>query len=294
MSKLTPRSEQAQSRLEPGLYVIATPLGNARDITLRALDVLRNCDAVLAEDTRTTSKLLAIHAISRPLVAYNDHNAPRVRPAILARLRQGQRLALVSDAGTPLVSDPGYKLVREAIAEGSVVSAIPGPSAVLASLVLSGLPTDRFLFAGFLPPTRAARRTVLEELKPVRSTLIFFEAPLRVAESLNDMRDVLGAREAAIARELTKLHEEVRRDALENLATMYSGNPTARGEITIVVGPPKVAAPDFGRTDTLLDKALAFMPMRAAVDLVSEALKLPRRAVYVRALARKEHTRDDV
>jgi 16S rRNA (cytidine1402-2'-O)-methyltransferase len=294
MSKLTPRSAQAQNQLKPGLYVTATPLGNARDITLRALDVLRDCDAILAEDTRTTSKLLAIHAISRPLVPYNDHNAPRVRPDILARLRQGQRLALVSDAGMPLVSDPGYKLVREAVAEGLMVSVIPGPSAVLASLVLSALPTDRFLFAGFLPPARALRRSVLEELKPVRSTLIFFETPQRLAESLNDMQDVLGAREVAIARELTKLHEEVRREALATLAAMYSGNPTPRGEITIVVGPPKAAAPDFGRADALLDKALAFMPLRAATDLVSEALELSRRAVYVRALARKAHSRDGV
>lgn len=294
MSKPTPRAGQAQSRLEPGLYVTSTPLGNARDVTLRALDVLRDCDAILAEDTRVTSKLLAIHSISRPLIAYNDHNARRARPAILARLHEGQRLALVSDAGTPLISDPGYKLVRDVIANGLKVHVIPGPSAVLAALVLSGLPTDRFLCAGFLPAARAMRRTVLEELRTVPSTLVFFESPQRLAESLDDMCDVLRPRDVAIARELTKIHEEIRRGDLDKLSTAHSDSAPARGEITIVVGPPEAPPADFRQTDALLDMALPFMPVRVAADLVSQALNIPRRTVYTRALARKENTGDGI
>jgi 16S rRNA (cytidine1402-2'-O)-methyltransferase len=287
-----PAPPDAQRLLKPGLYVISTPIGNARDITLRALDILRGCDAIVAEDTRTTAKLLAIRAISRPLLSYNDHNAPRMRPAILSRLAQGERIALVSDAGTPLVSDPGYKLVREALAAGASVEAIPGASAALAALVLSGLPTDRFLFAGFLPTTSGARRSALEELKRVRATLILYEAPRRLGECLRDMREVLGPRRAAVAREMTKLHEEVRRGELGVLAESYAVGPAPRGEATIVVGPPPPDQPDLGRADILLDKALAFMPLSAAADLVSDALNLPRRSVYARALARKESLPD--
>ena len=272
----------------PGLYLTATPIGHARDITLRALDVLKACDAIAAEDTRVTAKILAIHGISKPLGAYNDHNAARERPKLLARLRGGARIALVSDAGTPLVSDPGYKLVREAVADGIAVHAIPGPSAALAALSIAGLPTDRFLFAGFLPPKSAARRTVLEELRDVRGSLIFFESPHRLSESLRDMAEVLGAREAAVTRELTKLHEECVRGELEGLASLYEKKGAPKGEITIVVGPPKEIAPDMARADGLLDKALAFMPVRAASDLVAEATGLPRHALYDRALARKK------
>ncbi|HWE07057.1 MAG TPA: 16S rRNA (cytidine(1402)-2'-O)-methyltransferase, partial [Rhizomicrobium sp.] len=222
MGKPTPSRPKSQSGLERGLFVTATPIGNARDITLRALDVLGRCDAILTEDTRVTAKLLAIHAISRPLVAYNDHNAARMRPAILTRLAAGERIALVSDAGTPLISDPGYKLVREALAAGERVHVVPGASAVLAALVISGLPTDRFLLVGFLPPGSSARRSVLEELKQLRSSLIFFESPRRLSESLRDMCDVLGRRQGAIVRELTKLHEEVCRGALSDLSLRYS------------------------------------------------------------------------
>lgn len=287
MIKPTPAPVELQKPLEPGLYVTATPIGNAGDITLRALAVLRGCDAILAEDTRTTARLLAIHAISRPLLSYNDHNAPRLRPAILERLARGERLVLVSDAGTPLVSDPGYKLVREALAAGANVHALPGASATLAALVLSGLPTDHFLFAGFLPTGSSARRSALDELKSLRATLIFFEAPQRLAESLRDMQETLGPRQAAIGRELTKLHEEVRRDDLGALAACYADTLTARGEVTVIVGPPQSAGPDSERTDALLDRALAFMPVRAAADLVSDALNISRRTVYARALARK-------
>lgn len=290
MSDATPDRPSSPSPLEPGLYVTATPIGNARDISLRALDVLGGCDAIAAEDTRMTARLLAIHAISRPLLSYSEHSAPRTRPAILARLTQGARIALVSDAGTPLVSDPGYKLVRDALAAGIAVYPIPGASAMLAALVASGLPTDRFHFAGFLPATVAARRAALEALKPLRATLIFFEAPQRLAASLADMRDILGCRPAAVARELTKLHEEVRRDRLDALAERFAGAP-ARGEMTVLVEAAPPDAPDFARVDGLLESALRFMPVRAASDLVAAALNLSRRDVYARALAAKKGAR---
>jgi 16S rRNA (cytidine1402-2'-O)-methyltransferase len=271
----------------PGLYVVATPIGNARDITLRALDVLRACDLIAAEDTRITAKLLAIHGISKPLTAYNDHNAARERPRLLARLRGGARVALVSDAGTPLVSDPGYKLVRDAIAEGLAVHAIPGASATLTALSLAALPTDRFLFAGFLPAKSGERRRVLQDVRGVAASLIFFESPQRLAESLADMREVLGDRPAAVARELTKLHEEIRRGGLALLAAEYAKQPPPRGEITVVIGPPPHSAPDFAKAEALLAKALPLMPLSAAAELVAAALDLPKRAVYERALARK-------
>ncbi|MBS0470015.1 MAG: 16S rRNA (cytidine(1402)-2'-O)-methyltransferase [Proteobacteria bacterium] len=273
--------------LTPGLYVTATPIGNARDITLRALDVLAGCDAIAAEDTRVTSKLLAIHGISKPLTAYNDHNGARERPKLLARLQHGAKIALVSDAGTPLVSDPGYKLVREAIAAGIPVHAIPGASATLTALALAGLPSDRFLFAGFLSPRAGERQTVLDELKAVRSTLIFFESGQRLAEALAQMRDVLGDRAVVVARELTKLHEEVRRGTLTILAGQYAEEAPPKGEVTLLIGPPVETGLDTARADALLDKALVFMPVRAAAELVAEALDVPRKAIYERALARK-------
>ncbi len=277
--------------MAPGLYVTATPIGNARDVTLRALDVLEGADLIAAEDTRVTAKLLAIFGIAKPLTSYNDHNAARERPRLLARLKDGARVALVSDAGTPLVSDPGYRLVREALAAGIEVHAIPGASAPLAALALAGLPTDRFFFAGFLPAKRGERRHTLEELKTVRATLIFFESPQRLAESLADMVEIFDSRPAAVARELTKLHEEVRRGDLASLAQVYVQAPP-RGEITLVVGPAGEAEIDYSRVDSALAKALAFMPVRAAVDLVAEMLGAPRREVYARALARKNDGQD--
>ena len=276
--------------LAPGLYVTATPIGNARDITLRALDVLAHCDLIAAEDTRVTAKLLAIHGIEKPLTSYNDHNAARERPKLIQRLRHGARVALVSDAGTPLVSDPGFKLVREAIAEGIAVHALPGASAPLAGLAMAGLPTDRFFFVGFLPAKSGERCTALEELKGIPATIVFFESAQRLAESLKDLASVFGARPAAVARELTKLHEEVRRGDVVSLADDYARRDAPKGEVTILVGPPRETGPDFRRVDALLEKALAFMPVRAAVDLVAEALEAPRRQVYDRALALK---RDD-
>jgi len=287
MRKAPDSQNTAQKLFAPGLYVIATPIGNARDITLRALDVLKVCDAIMAEDTRVTSKLLAIYGISKPLFPYNDHNAAQARPRLLARLRGGERVALVSDAGTPLVSDPGYKLVREAIAEGLAVHTIPGASAALAALMVAGLPTDRFMFAGFLPPKSGERRSALAELKSVPATLVFFESAQRLAESLADMEAVLGPRPAVITRELTKLHEEHRHGDLASLAAAYSEEPAPKGEVTIVVGAALPGEPDFAKADVLLEAALEFMPVRAAADLAANALDLPRRALYARALALK-------
>ena len=273
--------------LAPGLYVTATPIGNARDITLRALDVLAGCDLIAAEDTRVTSKLLSIHGISKTLTPYNDHNGARERPKLLARLKHGARIALVSDAGTPLVSDPGYKLVREALAEGVPVHAIPGPSATLTALSLAGLPSDRFFFAGFLSAKAGERGTALAELKGVRATLIFFESAQRLAESLAQMADVLGNRAVAVTRELTKLHEEVRRGTLPLLAAQYASQAPPRGEVTILVGPPPDGETDYALMDALLDQALPFMPVRAASEMIALALDIPRKEIYARALEKK-------
>ncbi|HEY0105923.1 MAG TPA: 16S rRNA (cytidine(1402)-2'-O)-methyltransferase [Rhizomicrobium sp.] len=273
--------------LAPGLYVTATPIGNARDITLRALDVLAGCDAIAAEDTRVTAKLLAIHGISKPLSAYNDHNGARERPRLIDRLCHGARIALVSDAGTPLVSDPGYKLVRAALAEGVPVHAIPGASASLTALALAGLPTDRFLFAGFLPSKPGERATVLAELKGLRASLIFFESAQRLSESLPQMADILGDRAVAVTRELTKLHEEVRRGTLRLLSAQYAQEAPPRGEVTIVVGPAGEEETDYARIDALLDRALPFMPVKAAAEMIALALAVPRKAIYERALAKK-------
>ncbi len=271
----------------PGLYVIATPIGNARDITLRALDMLRHVDVIAAEDTRVTSKLLAIHGISKPLMAYNDHNAARERPRLLAQIRNGARIALVSDAGTPLVSDPGFKLVRAAIEEGVRVEALPGASAALTGLVLSGLPSDRFLFAGFLPPRSGERQGVLEELKSIRATLIFFESGPRLCDCLKDMVTVLGPRSGAVAREMTKLHEEVRRGTLADLAAGYERDGAPKGEVTVLVSPPHAAEADFAAVDAALTAALEFMPLKPASEMIADLTGVPRKAVYARGLEMK-------
>jgi 16S rRNA (cytidine1402-2'-O)-methyltransferase len=273
--------------LAAGLYILATQIGNARDISLRALEILKACDVIAAEDTRVTAKLLAIHGVSKPLIAYNDHNGVEMRPKILARLEQGQAVVLVSDAGTPLVSDPGYKLVRAAIAAGLPVVALPGPSAVLAGLTLSGLPSDRFLFAGFLPSKAGERKSVLEEVKGVRATLIFFESAQRLSESLAAMAEVLGNRDAVMARELTKLHEEVRRGPLKELAAHYEKLGAPKGEVTLLVAPPLAAAPDLARIDAALKSALAFMPVKAAAELIAGLTDGSRKEIYARALELK-------
>jgi 16S rRNA (cytidine1402-2'-O)-methyltransferase len=281
-------TETPHRPLPPGLYITATPIGNASDITLRALDVLRACDAIVAEDTRVTSRLLAIHGISRPFLIYNDHNAPTVRPKLLQRLREGARLALVSDAGTPLVSDPGHKLVTATLAEGIAVHPVPGPSAALAALTISGLPSERFLFVGFLPAKSGERRSALEALAPIPATLILFESAQRLAETLRDMAQVLGARDAAVTRELTKLHEEVRRGPLVELAAFYGEAGAPKGEITLVIGPPDAKIEENpARIDELLAQVLPFMPVRPAATLIADLTGASKRTVYNRAIALK-------
>lgn len=276
----------APQPLAPGLYIVATPIGNLRDVTLRALDVLAGADRVLAEDTRVAQKLLDAYGIKAALEPYHEHNAEAARPRALARLAAGERVALVSDAGTPLVSDPGFKLVREAAAMGAAVYPIPGASALLAGLVASGLPTDRFLFAGFLPAKPAGRRTSLAALAAVPATLVFFETGPRLARALADMAEMLGDRPAAVARELTKLFEETRRGPLAALANRYAEEPAPKGEIVVIVGPP--AAPvswDFVAVDAALAERMGQASMREAVDAVAALSGRPRREVYARALA---------
>ena len=272
----------ATSKPAPGLYIVATPIGNAADISLRALDLLRSADLVAAEDTRVTAKLFTRYGIKTRMTAYHDHNAERARPALLAKLAAGAVIALVSDAGTPLVSDPGFKLVRAALAAGIAVSALPGASAVLTALVLSGLPSDRFLFAGFLDSRAERRRRTLTELKAVPASLVFFESAQRLAESLAAMREVLGERDAAVGRELTKRFEEMRRGPLSELAAHYRDAGPPRGELVVVVGPPRDDEPvDL---DGLLRSALATQSLRDAADAVAAATGRPRREVYARAL----------
>jgi 16S rRNA (cytidine1402-2'-O)-methyltransferase len=273
--------------LAAGLYVVATPIGHLGDVTLRALEVLAQSDAIACEDTRVTRKLLDHYGIVTPLIPYHDHNAAEMRPKILKRLAQGETVSLVSDAGTPLVSDPGYKLVLDARAAGHAVTALPGASAVLAALTVSALPTDQFFFAGFLPAKAEARRTRIAELARIPATLVVFETGPRLAAALADLASGLGAREGAICRELTKLHEEVRRGTLSELAQLYAGTAAPRGEIVIVVGPPPEDAdrPDAADVDDMLRQALARVSVKDAVSEVAGATGVSRREVYRRALA---------
>jgi 16S rRNA (cytidine1402-2'-O)-methyltransferase len=281
-----PTEEAEVTALAPGLYIVATPIGNLRDITLRALDVLRRADAIICEDTRVTATLARRYGLAAERIAYHDHNADAVRPKLLARLAASAALALVSDAGTPLISDPGFKLVREAVAAGIAVTAVPGASAAVAAVTVAGLPTDRFLFAGFLPIKSGARRRALRELATVQASLVFYETAPRLGLALADMAAMLGDRLAAVARELTKLHEEVRRESLAALAEHYRRAGPPKGEIVVVVGPPpaSVAAADED-IDAQLLSALRTASLREATAAVAAATGLPRRQVYARALA---------
>jgi len=267
-----------------GLHLVATPIGNLGDITLRALDVLAGANMIICEDTRVTRKLLTRYALATPSLPYNDHNARRVLPKLMERLNNGESLALVTDAGTPLISDPGYRLVEAAIEAGIPLHALPGASAALAGLVLSGLPTDGFFFAGFSPPRETARRRRFAELAAVPGSLIFFESARRLAASLSDMHHTLGDRPAAIAREITKLHEEVRRGTLSELATHYAGAGPPRGEIVIVVAPPLAREIDADALRAALTEALAELSLRDAVAQVTADTGRPRRDVYRLAL----------
>jgi 16S rRNA (cytidine1402-2'-O)-methyltransferase len=276
-------------RFAAGLYVVATPIGNLRDITLRALDVLAVADVVACEDTRVTEKLMSRYGLAGQRLPYHEHNAERMRPVLLERLKAGAVVALVSDAGTPLISDPGFKLVRAAIAEGIAVTTLPGPSAALAALVLSGLPSDRFFFQGFLPPKETARRRVLGEIASLQATLIVYETGPRLAATLADMAAVLGERPAAVARELTKLYEELRRGKLTELAAHYADAGGPKGEIVIVVGGADEAAARAAISDDDIDAALAAalatMSVKDASAAVAESTGRPRREIYQRALA---------
>lgn len=274
-------------QLEPGLYLVATPIGTARDITLRALDVLASADIIAAEDTRNARHLLDLHGVDlagRPLWSYHDHNGPAVRPAIMAALARGQSVAYVSDAGMPLIADPGYGLVTEAHAAGHAVTAVPGASSVTTALAIGGLPTDRFFFAGFAPHTGGARRSFFAEFREIPGTLVFFETGKRLAKSLKDMQKVLGPdRQMRICRELTKRYEEIIAGTIGELCERVSVTPP-KGEIVLLVDRARASA-SAGDMNAALSQALETMRTRDAADAVATELGLPRRQVYQAALA---------
>jgi len=272
-------------KVVPGLYLVATPIGNLGDITLRALETLAGCDIIACEDTRITRRLTERYGITAVLKPYHEHNAALARPKILEKLAQGASIALVSDAGTPLISDPGFKLVREVCAAGFAVIALPGPSSVLTALAVAALPTDRFFFEGFLPPKQTARRARLTELSRIDATLVMFESGNRVQDTLADLAAIMGGRDGAICREMTKMHEEVKRGPLTELAQAADTLET-RGEFVLVIGPPPKGAQTM--SDDALDDLLRSSLQRDSVkDAVAHAVELsgrPRRAVYARAL----------
>jgi 16S rRNA (cytidine1402-2'-O)-methyltransferase len=270
------------------LWLVATPIGNLKDITLRALEVIAGCDVLYCEDTRVTRALLDRYGISKPLETYHEHNATKIRPKIIEALESGKSVALVSDAGTPLISDPGFDLVRAATEAGHQIYALPGASAALAGLCVSGLPSDRFLFAGFLPHKQEARRKKLAELAGIPSTLILYEGPSRIAKCLQDMSDVLGMkRQAVVARELTKRYETIYRGSLEELAEAFSAMPSPKGEIVILIGPPEEKELDEQTLDALLSDAVQRLgPSKGAAEVAKET-GLAKRDLYSRALGLK-------
>jgi 16S rRNA (cytidine1402-2'-O)-methyltransferase len=278
---------QMDQSLPPGLYIVATPIGNLGDMTSRAAEMLRRADLILAEDKRVSAKLLAHVGAKAPMMAYHDHSDEKLRGRILSELGT-KAVAMVSDAGTPLISDPGYKLVRAARQAGLSVHTLPGPSAAIAALTLAGLPTDRFLFLGFLPAKAKARAEAIAEVAQVRATLVIYESGPRLAESLAALRDGLGAREAAVVREISKLHEETVGGTLGELADRYQASPP-KGEIVIVVGPPpeRVAASDSELDEALRAALQSMSPSRAAAD-VAELLGVPKKRAYARAMELKQ------
>ncbi len=275
------------ARLRAGLYLVATPIGNLGDLTFRARDTLMAAAAIACEDSRITRRLTQAYGITTPLISYHEHNAERVRPRIIERLKCGEAVALVSDAGTPLISDPGYKLVREVIEAGLEVTTLPGASAALSALVLSGLPSDRFYFHGFLPPKSAARRKALAELAGIPASLIFYESPRRLADMLADASGTLGERQGAVARELTKKFEELRRGSLDELAQHYGEAGTPKGEVVVVIGSATEAAEDPAADldRILLEELSRDQSLRDAVATAVQKTGLPKRQVYSRALA---------
>ena len=266
------------------LYIVATPIGNLGDLSPRATATLKSVATIACEDTRVTGGMLHRLGISTPMIPYHDHNAERMRPQILARIGAGESIALVSDAGTPLISDPGYKLVKDCVENGINVVPIPGPSAPLAALMAAGLPTDRFYFGGFLPNKTKARRAVLVGVKSLDATLVYFESPHRLGATLLDMAETLGEREAAVGREITKLHEEFKRGNLISLSEFYR-ETRVRGEVVIVVGAGGESAQDIPiDIDAALIDALKTLSVRDAADAVAKAAGASRREVYSRAL----------
>lgn len=286
--KMATVRQGAPPDLAPGLYVTGTPIGNLKDITLRALEVLEAVDHVVCEDTRVTGKLLRHYGIDKPLTPYHDHNAAKMRPKILRWLAEGARVALVSDAGMPLVSDPGYRLVRAAQDGDIPVRSIPGPAAAVAALSVAGLATNHFHFEGFLPGRAKARGERLAALTTIDATLIFYESARRLAASLTAMKEAFGDREAAVARELTKAFEEVRRDSLTTLAEYYTDSGPPKGEVVILVAPPSPKETDWGAVDARLRECLGAERLKEAVERVAGETGAPRRAVYQRALALKD------
>lgn len=276
--------------LAPGLHIVATPIGNMRDITLRALDVLQAADLIACEDTRVFAKLATHYGIDVPTVSYSDATQDRSEPRLVRALDAGKSVALVSDAGMPLISDPGYRLVRAAVDAGHAVTSAPGASAVPMALALSGLPTDRFFFAGFLPAKQTDRRRAIGEVAAIPSTLVFFEAPHRLPESLADLQELLGDRPAAVARELTKMFEEVRRAPLATLAAHYAAHPDVKGEIVIVIGAPLADTERSADTiDEALREAMTGASVKDAAAEVAARYGLKRRDVYARALELKRN-----
>ena len=274
-------------KLAGGLYFIATPIGTARDITLRALDILASAEVLAAEDTRSLRRLMDIHGIAlgdRPLLSYHDHNGARMRPKLMQYLEQGRSVAYASEAGTPLIADPGYDLSKQAADDGYLVTSAPGPTAVATALTLAGLPTDRFLFAGFLPNAKNARISAMEGLKDVPATLVFYESPKRIGAMLADAANVLGDRPAAMCRELTKKFEEVRRGCLSELAASVKERPP-KGEIVVVIDRAREPVVNASDLEADLKEALENMSLKDASDMVSQAHGLARRRVYQMALA---------
>jgi len=285
---LDPVTVHKTHRPDPGLHIVATPIGNLDDMTLRAARTLATADLVLAEDSRVTARLLDRLGVRPKMAVYNDHNAARMRSSVIADLEAGKSVALVSDAGTPLISDPGFKLVHAARQAGITVYGLPGACAAITALSIAGLPSDRFMFLGFLPPKQMARRTALTEIRTIKATLILYEGPSRLPALLADMAAVLGPRSGAVARELTKLHEEVRTGTLQELADFYADAGPPRGEIVVLAGPPAETEIGAADIDQLLADALQEHRLKTAVDQVAQMTGAPRREVYQRALALKD------
>ncbi len=271
--------------LQPGLYVTATPIGNLADITYRAVEVLKSADLILCEDTRVSAKLLSHYEISTNSIAYHDHNAARVRPQVLEKLKSGAAIALISDAGTPLISDPGFKLVREAADLGINILSVPGPSSPIAALSIAGLPSDRFLFLGFLPAKTHARRQVLSEVSGINSTLVFLETGPRLIKMLRDVLDVLGPRRGVVAREMTKLYEEVSRGSIDQLIEKFDEVARVKGEIVVIIEPPTEKVFEAGEVDALILEHLQSTSLKEAVAQVAAVTGIARRKIYTRALS---------